>query len=243
MTAPRTDGEDRGTALVTGVGPGLGAAVCRRLASAGFSVAAVARSRAFGERLAEEVADPGRLRFYAADVADGASVAKAAADARADLGPFSVLVHNAGAFLMAPFEDLQADEFERLWRVTCLGALHCAQAVLPDMKAARSGAMIFTGATASLRGGAKFAAFASAKFALRGMVQSLAREHGLNGIHAAHVIVDGLIWSASARDRFGAEQDGCLAPEAIADQYLNLIEQDRSAWTHELDLRPYSETF
>lgn len=233
----------RGTALVTGVGPGLGASICRRLVSAGFSVAALARSSAYGARLADDVAQSNRFRFYACDVTKSDSVNAAADEARSTLGEFSVLVHNASTIHIASFMETTAQQFEDLWRVTCLGAVNSAQAVLPDLLTRKSSAMIFTGATASLRGGASFSAFASAKFALRGLSQSLAREFGPKGVHVAHVNVDGLIWSAGARDRFDAKEDECLQPDAIADQYLSLIDQDRSAWTQELDLRPYSESF
>lgn len=233
---------ERGTALVTGVGPGLGAAICRRLVNAGFRVAAVARSSSSGDELAGELS-AGQFRFYQADVAAATSLDAAVERARAELGPFSVLVHNASSIHIAPFADTPNEQFERLWQVTCLGGVNSVRAVLPDLTKRGDGAMIFTGATASLRGGAQFAAFASAKFALRGLVQALAREHGPNGIHVAHVIIDGLIWAQQARDRFNANKADCLRPEAIADQYVQLIEQDRSAWTHELDLRPYKETF
>lgn len=233
----------RGTALVTGVGPGLGASICRRLVAAGFSVAALARSTSYGATLAAELADTNQFRFYACDVTRTDSVQAVADAARKDLGPFRVLVHNASTIQIAPFLDTTPSQFEDLWRVTCLGAVNSAQAVLPDMLAEKSGAMLFTGATAALRGGARFSAFAAAKFALRGLAQSLAREHGRNGVHVAHVIVDGLIWAEKARERFDAKEEDCLSPEAIADQYVGLVDQDRSAWTQELDLRPYSESF
>lgn len=233
----------RGTALVTGVGPGLGAAICRRLVRAGYAVAGLARSSSFGKQLQAEIGPESRFRFYDCDVTNVESVNETSVRARRDLGSFEVLVHNASTIVIAPFAETKTADFEKLWRVTCLGAVLSSQAVLPDMLAARSGSIIITGATASLRGGANFAAFASAKFALRGLAQSLAREHGKNGIHVAHAIVDGLIWAQKARDRFDAKEDDCLKPESIAEQYLNLIEQDPSAWTHELDLRPYGENF
>ena len=106
-----------------------------------------------------------------------------------------------------------------------------------------NGSILFTGATASIRAGGNFAAFASAKFALRGLAQSLAREFDPQGIHVAHVIIDGLIWGQPAKHLHKAQEGDCLKPEAIAEVYLNIIEQDSSAWTHELDLRPHSESF
>ena len=237
-------GTGRGTAIVTGLGPGLGASLCRRLADSGYAVAGLARSADFGKSLSQDMAEAGlRFRFYESDVSNAASVSDAIDRARDEFGPVSALVHNAGAFLLAPFAETREEDFRRLWEVTCLGGVLAAQAVLPDMLARGGGAMLFTGATAALRGGANFAAFASAKFALRGLVQALAREHHPNGIHVAHVIIDGLIWGPQARDRFNVDEDSCLHPDAIAAQYLSLLDQDRSAWTQELDLRPYVEKF
>jgi NAD(P)-dependent dehydrogenase (short-subunit alcohol dehydrogenase family) len=118
-----------------------------------------------------------------------------------------------------------------------------ARAVLPHMIARGSGAIIFTGATAGLRGGANFSAFASAKFALRGFAQSLAREFAPRGIHVAHVVLDGLIDEVQTDRRFGTSQPGRMEPQAIAQAYLDLARQDVSAWTHEMDLRPFSERF
>jgi NAD(P)-dependent dehydrogenase (short-subunit alcohol dehydrogenase family) len=108
---------------------------------------------------------------------------------------------------------------------------------------ASGGTVVFSGATASLRGGPRFAAFASSKFALRGLAQSLAREYGPQGIHVAHVIIDGLIWGPAARDQHKAQKAGCLSPDAIAETIMSLIAQPRQAWTHEIDLRPATETF
>jgi NAD(P)-dependent dehydrogenase (short-subunit alcohol dehydrogenase family) len=206
-------------------------------------VAGLARSSVFGTQLYDELADTNQFRFYTCDITKSESVQAAADAARRDFGPFTVLVHNASSITIAPFIETTVEHFEDLWRVTCLGGVNSAKSVLPDMLAAKSGTMIFTGATAALRGGSSFSAFASAKFALRGLTQSLAREYGVKGIHVAHVVVDGLIWAQKARDRFDAKEENCLSPDAIADQYLGLIEQDRSTWTQELDLRPYLETF
>lgn len=235
---------DRGTAVITGVGPALGAALCRRVAQSGYAVAGLARSAEFGGKLAEELLAAGQqFRFYECDITNETDVSNVITKVRSDLGAISTLVHNAGAAIIQPFAETKPAEFRRLWETNCLGGVLAAQAVLPDMLERRSGTMIFTGATAAMRGSANFAAFASAKFALRGLVQSLAREHAPNGIHVAHVIIDGLIWGLPARERFAATEDACLHPNAIAEQYLNLIQQERSAWTQELDLRPFSEEY
>ena len=143
-----------------------------------------------------------------------------------------------------PFEQTTASEFEQAWRVACLGAMVAAQAVIPHMAARRQGTIILTGATAGLRGGANFSAFASAKFALRGLAQSLAREYGPKGVHVAHVVLDGLIDEPQTDQRFGSRvHPGGWIRSAIAQAYLDLSTQHPSAWTQEMDLRPFSERF
>ncbi len=236
-------------AIVTGVGPGLGAALCRRLHRAGYRVAGLARSEAFGRELEAELGTtpPGEgsaaFRHFCCDLAEPTAVRETIGDIENLWGPPSVLIHNASQILIKPFVEITAKEFESVWRVTCLGGMTAAKAVVPSMKDNGGGTILFTGATAALRGGAKFAAFASAKFALRGLAQALAREHGADGIHVAHVVVDGLIWSEQTVERFNPAREACLEPDAIAESYLQLIQQDRSAWSQELDLRPFSEKF
>lgn len=231
-------------AIVTGVGPGLGAALCRNLAAAGYAVAGVARGNQVEEGLRAEIsADGGTYRHICADVADPASLSTAIAHVEQEQGAASVFIHNASQLVIAPFAELTPERFTQAWQVACLGAMVGAQAVIPGMLSQGGGTIIFTGATASVRGGARFAAFASAKFALRALAQSLAREFGPHGIHVAHVLLDGLIWSERTRQRSNPAQEKCMAPDAIAQQYLNLIAQDRSTWTHELDLRPFGESF
>ena len=164
-----------------------------------------------------------------------------------------MLVHNPQLLTIKPFEQTTIDEFEQTWRVTCLGAVTATQAVIPHMAARRQGMIILSGATAGLRGGANFSAFASAKFALRGLAQSLAREYGPKGVHVAHVVLDGLIDEPQTDQRFGSQatrsqdsrsQDSArMDPHAIAQAYLDLSTQPPSAWTQEMDLRPFSERF
>ncbi len=229
-------------AVVAGVGPGLGAALCRTLARSGYAVVALARTEEFTQGLAQELhRSGGSLLPVKCDVADGASVDAAFAQIYRDIGAASVYIHNASRLVAMPSLELASADFTDAWRVTCLGALLCAQKVIPGMLQEGRGTLLFTGATGALRGGAGFAAFASAKFALRGLTQSLAREFGPRGIHVAHVVIDGLIWSGSVRR--GVPEEQCLMPAAIADCYLQLIGQDRSAWTQELDLRPDVEKF
>lgn len=240
---------DKGLAIVTGVGPGLGTALARRFAADGYLVWAISRSGGPSDAAPEpsrtdtETGSKGdAIQHVVGDVTDGTSIGRIVEQAREQAGPARILIHNAARFLHAPFLDIAPADFEAVWRVTCEGAFHAAQAVLPDMEREGHGTIIFTGATAALRGGSGFAAFASAKFALRGLAQSLAREFGPKGIHVAHVNIDGLIWGRSAQ-RFAAARETCLEPDAIAELYANIAAQPRSAWTHELDVRPFSEKF
>jgi NAD(P)-dependent dehydrogenase (short-subunit alcohol dehydrogenase family) len=159
-----------------------------------------------------------------------------------------VAVQNAGGNTPAPFLKVAPEVFEEHWRAHAFAGFLLGQAVLPKMLAHKAGTIIFTGATGSLRGSANFSAFAAAKAALRMVAQSLAREFGPQGIHVAHVVIDGVVEGDRAltntpgiKDRFG--EDGMLHPDKIAEMYLVLHRQHRSAWTHELDVRPWSEKF
>lgn len=228
-------------ALVVGVGPGLGAAIARRFAREGFQVALVARTAEFIDQLTRELSSAGgRAGGFVADVSQPKQVTKVIAKVRAEFGPISVLVHNASSSSGNGLLGTSAEQFEEAWRVAALGAFICARETAPDMIAAGTGVMIFTGATSSVRGGG-WLAFSSAKFALRGLAQSLARELWPRGIHVAHVIVDGLIGARDVAQKGSAEP--MLNPDRMADAYFQLAGQDRSAWTLELDLRPHREQF
>ena len=174
-----------------------------------------------------------------ADVSRPDEVKSAVARVRSDLGTINVLLHNASASSGDGLLGTTPEEFESAWRVATLGGFVCALETAPDMIAAGGGAMIFTGATSSVLGGG-WLAFSSAKFALRGLVQSLARELWPQGVHVAHVVVDGIIGEAGATS---SEDEPKLDPVRMADAYWHLAEQDRSAWTLELDLRPDREKF
>jgi len=229
-------------ALVAGVGSGLGKALCHQLAQAGYCVAGLARGTQSGRELLEELG-PDRFLAVRCDVTDAAQVDSALVQVEAQWGRASVYVHNAAPFHMHPFAQTDPGTFESLWRTTCLGAVHGAQRVLPAMLEAGHGTLLFIGATASVKASAEFSAFGAAKFALRGLAQSLARELGPQGIHVAHLIIDGVMWGERAQDNFKMQRGHCLEPESVARTCLHLIEQDRSAWTHELDIRPDVETF
>ena len=231
------------TALVVGVGPGLGWALVRRFAAAGLSVAMAARAETRLEALLASL--PATLaRTYAADATEAASVERLFENVERDLGSPDLVVFNAGVFEPGSILSIAPGDFERCWRVGCLGGFLVGQAAAKRMAAKGAGTILFTGATASLRGSAGFANLAVPKFGLRAVAQSMARELGPRGIHVAHIIIDGQILSDRNRaleDERGP--DSLLRPEAIAETYWQLHQQPRSAWTHELDLRPWSEKF
>lgn len=221
-------------AIIAGCGAGVGTAFVRALDDAGYAVAAWSRSGA---------PESGAALSQAVDVTDPAGVAAAAAEVERQLGPVAAYIHNAGALLLKPFEETRAEDFERIWRVTLLGAVNGAHAVLPGMRARGRGAVLLMGATASVKGGPKAAAFASAKFALRGLSESLARAYGPLGVHIAHLVIDGVIWGPRARDVFKMDAADCLDPAAVAAAGVQLIQQDRSCWTLSMDVRPAGERF
>ncbi len=231
-------------AVVAGLGPGLSAAVCRRLAADGYAVVGLARSEDFGQRLAAEIAAAGGVMEHVpCDVTDSGSVEEAFYRIGGSLGSPSVLVYTAGAFEMKPIAETSDEDFDRLWRVNCRGAFLCARQAVPAMLEHGHGAIVFAGATASVKPGARFAAFGASKYGLRGLAMGMARELGPKGIHVAHVIIDGVIWTERTRAIEGLSEENSLDPEAMAGTFAHLIAQDRSAWTLELDLRPDVEPF
>ncbi|MBI2771094.1 MAG: SDR family NAD(P)-dependent oxidoreductase [Burkholderiales bacterium] len=210
-------------ALVAGSGGVLGEALLGEFAGAGYAVAG--------------------LRRADCNLADPAETQQAIARLTASHGPVDVLVYNAGRLVIAPFLELGPADFEACWQAGPAGAANCARAVLPSMLERGSGTLLFTGATMSLRGSARFGAMAAGKFGLRGLAQSLAREFQPQGIHVAHVLLDGLLEGSASVLRFGGRDTMPLQPGTVAASYRWLAEQPRSAWTHELDLRTLSEKF
>jgi len=230
-----------GSVLVAGVGPGLGIAVATRFAREGYRVAMLARSP---DRLAALAAQaPERLVAIPCDLTDPAAVSAAVEETDQRLGPLACAVFNAGTFRPGSILDIAPADFEHCWRVGAFAGLLVGQAAARRMVARGSGTILFTGATASLRGAARFANLASPKFALRALAQSMARELGPLGIHVAHVVIDGQIGGAGTGNDDDGPSDRRLAPEAIAEVYLDLHRQHRSAWSHETDLRPWVERF
>ena len=229
-------------ALIFGVGPGLGLALARCCAAAGMPVGMAARS---GEQMSEWArqlsASGPPVRGYACDVTREQDVEAVFGKSRAELGRVGLVVYNAGVYHPGRVTEIRPEEFERCWRVGCFGGFLVGRTAAKTMLDQGGGTLIFTGATASLRGGAGFANLAVGKFGLRALAQSMARELGPRGVHVAHVIVDGQIAGDDAGG--GAVEDARLDPAAIADNYLALHRQQRSAWTQELDLRPWVERF
>jgi NAD(P)-dependent dehydrogenase (short-subunit alcohol dehydrogenase family) len=228
------------TAVVVGVGPGLGAALVRTFANEGYTVIAAARSASALSGLDNKT---GRVLTVDCDATEPAEVERAFETAAA-IGPPAVAIFNAGAFVRGSIVDTDPAEFERCWRVGTFAGFLVGRAAARRMLEQAAGTILFTGATASLRGGAGFVNLAAPKFGLRAVAQSLARELGPKGIHVAHVVIDGQIHSERYA-HLAAERgpDSLLEPDAIAAQYLALHRQHRSAWTHEIDLRPWSEKF
>ena len=227
------------TAVVAGVGPGLGASLARRFDSEGCDVALFARSSGFVDELADEL-DSGLA--VTVDVADREAVEAAFETVREAFGPVDVLVFNASAASWTGLLDTDPERFGHTLAVGVEGAFHCAQAAVSDMVEHDGGTVLFTGATTSVRGREGAVGFSAAKFGARGLAESMARELGPRGVHVAHVVVDGQILAPGTDTGDRAEHE-YLDPDAMAREYWNLVEQDRSTWTLELDLRPHVESF
>lgn len=225
--------------VVAGVGPGLGAALVRKFSEDGNRVALLARSADYLLSLTK-VHPNRRLLALPTDLAQAGEISAAFQKVQAEFGAVDVLICHASASSWKGIEELTAEEFERSWRVTVLGAFLCCQAVVPAMIECGRGVILFTGATSAIRGRKGALDFSSAKFGLRGFADSLARELWPQGIHVAHIVIDGEIGDPGAADKPGEPK---LDPDAIADSYWMLAQQERSAWTFELDVRPSREDF
>lgn len=229
----------RPVAAVIGVGPGTGRALARRFARGGHRIALLSRSADALDAMAAEIGD---AKAFACDASDPDRVREAIIEVETSLGPVTHLLFNAGSGVFGGIDEVDDAALEQAWRINALGLFAAAQAVAPRMRAAGRGSIVVTGATASLRGGASFLAFAQAKAAQRSIAQSLARKLGPEGIHVALIIVDGMIDLERTRARMpDAPDEKFLRPDAIADAAWYLAEQDPSAWTFELDLRPHVE--
>ena len=215
-------------ALIAGYSDGLGEALKDCFEQAGYQVLTISRQD----------------KTFAGDLTSAANVQPLISRIIAEHGLPEVVISNTAMFMSGAFEAMQPTVFEQVWKTNVMSTFNLAAALLPQMAERGSGSFIVTGATASLRGGKGFSAFASAKFALRGLTQSLAREYSAKGIHVAHMVLDGILWSANSRERFpDFSKDDALLPEDVAQIYVDIVRQRPTAWTHELDIRPANETF
>ncbi len=226
------------TALIVGAGAGISASLARKFAALGVKVGLAARN---ADKLGDLCKQTGAMAF-AADASNAKSVAELFAQADTRLGVPDVVVYNAGARLRGLIADLDPAAVEKVLGAGALGGFHVAQQAARRMVPRGRGALLFTGATASIKGYPLSAAFAMSKFALRGLAQSAARELGPKGVHVAHFIIDGGVRSAGRPDP-DEKPDSMLDPDAIAQAYIDALRQQRSAWSFEIDLRPWVETF
>jgi NAD(P)-dependent dehydrogenase (short-subunit alcohol dehydrogenase family) len=239
-------------ALIVGAGDFIGAAIARRFAVGGFTVALGRRG---GEKLAPLVdeirASGGKAHGYSLDAREEGRVEEVFAEIERDLGALEVVVFNVGANVSYPLRDTTSRVFRKVWEMACYGGFLTGREAAKYMVPRGRGSIFFTGATASLRGGKGFAAFASAKFGLRALAQSMARELGPEGIHVAHLVIDAGVDTAWVRERIAAAggDPGALPantlmnPNSVAEAYWTLHAQLPDAWTFELDLRPHRETW
>jgi len=238
-----------GVALVIGAGDATGGAIARRFARAGYTACVTRRSLdKLQPLLAQIKAEGGTAHGFASDARKEDEVIALIEQIESSIAPIEVLVFNIGANAPCSILEETARKYFKIWEMACLGGFLNSREVAKRMVQRGRGTIIFTGATASLRGSANFAAFSGAKMALRALAQSMARELGPRGLHVAHVVIDGAIDTAFIRDNFPERyalkgQQGILNPEHIADSYWMLHCQPRDAWTHELDLRPWLEKF
>ena len=236
-------------AVVIGAGDATGGAIARRFARGGFTVCAVRRNADKLATLLDEIrAAGGQAHGFGTDARNEDAVNQLFDDIEAKIGPIEVFVFNIGANVRSSLLEETSRKYYKIWEMACFAGFLTARKAARCMAPRGKGTMIFTGATASLRGSANFAAFAGAKAALRALAQSTARELGPRGIHVAHVVVDAAIDTEFIRENFPEryalkDQDGIVNPEHIADTYWMLHQQPRDAWTHELDLRPWMEKF
>ena len=225
--------------VIIGVGPGNGASFARRFSNAGYKVAMLSRNQLFLSKLSSEIENS---KAVPCDARDPESISIAISRVHEEIGPVDVMIYNAGAGDWKSLEETKPEEFESSWKTNTYGLLIATQQVIATMKVRGQGSIVVIGATASLRGGAQTAGFASAKAAQRSLAQSMARSLGPKGIHVSYVVIDGVINLETSRATMvGRPDEFFLQPDAIAETVYNLTQQQRSAWSFEIDLRPHIE--
>lgn len=247
MAARRPSGP-KPAALIVGAGDSTGGAIARRFARAGYVVCATRRHGDRLQGLCERIrAEGGTVHPFGSDARQEAQVAELVERIEREIAPIEVAVFNPGANVNFGILETTARVYDKVWQMACFAGFLVGREVARRMVPRGHGTILFTGATASLRGGPGFAAFAGAKHGLRALAQSMARELGPRGVHVAHVMIDGLIDTPWIRENMAEaiarrpSEAGLLDPEAIAEVYFALHRQPRSAWTHEIDLRPWAE--
>ena len=239
------------SAIIIGAGDATGSALTKKFANEGYKVCPVRRPRSIDKvnMLAEEINNNGGCaKGYGVDARDEDSIKDLFDEVENNVAPIDVVIFNPGANVFFSIEETTSRVFKKVWEMAAFAGFLTGKEAAKYMKKRNEGSIFFTGATASMRGSSGFSAFSSAKFALRAVSQSMARELGPEGIHVAHFVIDGAIDTAFIKETFPdvyalKEKDGILQPEAIAEAYWSVHSQHRSAWTHELDLRPYMEKF
>jgi len=233
------------TVVITGVGSGLGAALVRKCVKEGCQVGMFARSADYLTQLVSEVkGQEGSALGVPTDITNPEQVKKGFQLIRERFGPVDILINHAGNATWGGVQDITPDHFAQAWRVGPYASFLCTQEVVPDMVNKGEGAILFSGATSSIRGRGGAVAFCSAKFGVRGLAESLARELWPYGIHVAHVVIDGAIDTPQVRQGSVSDpKEPLLNPDTMAEAYWNLAIQDKHAWTLEIDLRPFNEDF
>jgi len=239
------------SAIIIGAGDATGSALAKKFAEHGYKVCLARRPRSIDKvnNLAEEINNSGGwAKGFGVDARDEDAIKSFFKEVEEDIAPIDAVVFNPGANVFFSIEDTTSRVFKKVWEMAAFAGFLTGREAAKYMKKRNEGSIFFTGATASMRGGSGFSAFSSAKFALRAVAQSMARELGPQGIHVAHFVIDGAIDTAFIKETFPdtyalKEKDGILQPDSIADAYWFVHTQHRSSWTHELDLRPYMEKF
>ncbi|WP_421843074.1 SDR family NAD(P)-dependent oxidoreductase [Marinobacter algicola] len=227
--------------VVMGVGPGNGEAFVRRFSDEGYQVAMLARSKEFLLQLEQSISD---THAFPCDLMEPEQIGSVLAAIRDKLGPASVLLYNAGGGVFKSVEDASLEDFEANWRINVQGLVAATKAVLPQLREHDTASIIVTSASAATRGRANTAPFASAKAAQRSLAQSMARQLGAEKIHVASVVIDGVVDLPRTRKALADKPDDFFVkPAAVADAVWNLCQQHPSAWTFELDIRPFGESW